>query len=276
MPYFSLLLKSVWEKTQPQPAQQVKVENEEKEEEESCSSSSVTNSSSASSSTSTSSSASDLATSNSSPNLTSTEDQSSLTESSSNNVNSMSDFTNKNSLLNNASLIANVGLIELSGVSGMIGVVGNKLKLLKTTIEDSNSLKLNLNKNADAKKATLRASTPNCKSTNSTTNNSSWLNLVNNQSTIKTDPDSAPSLLRRHLMSSEFINTKQQLKNYPYKQQAYKQTLVDVDNDVEQILNRNKHVKRSVCFKKRDGTKSEKANLPPKKVTINNNQIQGY
>ena len=240
----------------------------------------------------------DLTSSSSSQSITASGSSSSTTSSStssSTTTTSSSSSSLVNSSLENAeksanlSLIANIGL-EMSGVSGMLGIVGhNKVQLLTTSTNTSAHVASTLSqtydssvKNTDAlrKTAAVRASTPNYKSsTNSTTNNSSWLNILNNHSTIKTDPDEQG----KNVMASEFVNNKSNRMSH-LKPKAFDDALVSArenePNEKEATRPKlDKFVKRSDYFRKRDETKSENAYRMPKKMSLNplsiNNLFQG-
>lgn len=243
------------------------------------SSSSTTSTSTTTNTTSTSPASSSSSVTNSSSNSSS-----SATGSSSESMDTSLGCLEKNA---NVSLIANVGFNEKNGscISGIIGSMGKlQANILnnsmseainsKTTTAsiypsltpssntfDSTSNNVNIEKNLH--KNGVRASTPNCKSNNSTTNNSSWQNILNNHSTIRTDPtdsNTPSSLTSKNLMASEFVqmNKRKNILTFnPFQNFLLKPRENENGDDLVEKSKLEKFVKKSDCFRKRDDTRSE-------------------
>jgi hypothetical protein len=247
---------------------------------------SVSNASSSSSATSSSTSSSKSSSSSSTSDSSSSSSTTSSTSSES--INTSLGYLDKNA---NASLIANVGLGQKNGI-----IMDSKLKSLKISLNNSLSEAINtISKTANNTPSThtsatldtcdskscnkniqrtgVRASTPN-KSNNSATNNSSWLNILNNNSTIKTDPSEStttPASLatsNKNMMSSEFVQSNRRANNLlkfnPFQNFRLKPREIENVEDLVSLNKSEKFVKKSACFKNRDETKSE-----PKRVVPN-------
>jgi len=248
---------------------------------------SVSNSSSSSSSATSSSTSSSKSSSASSTSATSSS-SSTTSSTSSESINTSLGYLDKNA---NASLIANVGLGQKNEI-----IDSSKLKSLKMSLNNSlseaiNSISKTANNtpsthtsvtldsntydsksgNKNTQRTGVRASTPN-KSNNSATNNSSWLNILNNHSTIKTDPgeSTTPASLtsNKNVMSSEFVQSNRRsnnlLKFNPFQNFRLKPREIENVEDLVSLNKSEKFVKKSACFRNRDETKSE-----PKRVVTN-------